>query len=109
MPVDITFAHGVHASLYARGRGTPIVFVHGQLGCRHVWDRVVDVDVVRDRPTLTVDLPWHGASNAALAGGIEKLGPSINDTLDALGWTRVVAVGHSLGALAVLDAARARS
>lgn len=50
------------------------------------------------------DLPGHGASSAPADFAIPALGGSILSVMDAIGWPRVVGIGFSLGATALLHA-----
>ncbi|WMS44090.1 alpha/beta fold hydrolase [Acuticoccus sp. MNP-M23] len=82
----------------SRGDGDPpLVLIHGFGGDRLAWSGLAG-PLSRQRRTLAFDLPGHGAAaawspvpNAAAAAR------ALIDSLDALGITRAVLVGHSLG------------
>lgn len=102
--MELSVQNGQLAVTFVPGRGgVPLLFVHGQLGARSHWSDVVGRLEAR-RPCAALDLPWHGASTSPTSGGFERFGEAVLEVMAALGWTRARLVGHSLGALAVLDA-----
>ena len=54
---------------------------------------------------LAVDLPGHGRSGGEALASVEAIADWILALLDAAGVERAALVGHSLGALAVLECA----
>ena len=97
-------AGGIAYTVAPGGVGAPVVLVHGQFGTRAGFGSTM-AQVAKTRPVAALDLPWHGASVRPTKGSTDVLGEAIHEVLDALGWSRVAAVGHSLGTLALLDAA----
>jgi pimeloyl-ACP methyl ester carboxylesterase len=81
-----------------RGRGRPILLVHGFSHNRFVWSdlaRRLDPDL---RP-IAVDLRGHGESPWSPAGhyDVRDYALDLPATLDALDVDRAIVVGHSLG------------
>lgn len=86
---------GATLSGETRGKGTPLIFVHGMAGERHDWNRLLAV-LPPEFPTLTYDLRGFGHSRAQ-----EGVAFSHTDDLlalfDALGIDRAPIVGLSMG------------
>jgi pimeloyl-ACP methyl ester carboxylesterase len=92
------------------GTGTVVVALHGLTSTGDVWDGLADA-VVRAAPGTAVvapDLPGRGRSVAVPAApGLAGLAERVVAAVEDLGPSRVVLVGHSMGAfLAPLVAAR---
>ncbi len=90
-----------------RGNGeTAVVFIHGWASDRSFWHEQADV-FARDYRVVTLDLTGHGPfappspprSVLALAGDVEAV---VRD----LALHRVILVGHSMGGLVALNAAK---
>lgn len=84
---------------------TPIIFLHGVYLDHHLWDEVIDS--IEDRTTISLDMPWHGASRK-----ISKNDWDLNDCaemlleiIDFLTLQKVIAIGHSWGSMTILRAA----
>ena len=91
------------------GAGPQVVLVHGLVASSRTWWRVGAALAERGWSVLAVDLPGHGAApplDATL--DLRGLAQALVHTLDAAGVAQPVPVlwGHSLGALAVMEAAR---
>jgi pimeloyl-ACP methyl ester carboxylesterase len=82
-----------------------IVFVHGAPNDHSVWSLQSRYFAHHGRNVLAIDLPGHGRSTGAPLESVERIGEWIVALLDAMGVERAALVGHSLGALATLDAA----
>lgn len=102
--------HGQTA--YAHTGGRPfdpsqiaVVLVHGAGMDHTVWSLQSRYLAHRGLSVLAVDLPGHGRSAGAPLAGIAEQADWLLALLDALGLERAVLVGHSMGALAALDAA----
>lgn len=86
-------------------RRPAIVFLHGAASDHSVWALQSRYFAHHGFDTLAVDLPGHGRSAGPPLASVEALANWVPDLLDAAGIERVTLVGHSLGALAVLEAA----
>lgn len=82
-----------------------VVFVHGAANDHSVWALQSRYFAHHGRNVLALDLPGHGRSGGAPFASVEAIAQWIVRVLDALELPRAALVGHSLGALAVLDAA----
>ena len=84
------------------------LLVHGIMSDSRTWHRVGPALAERGYRVIGVDLRGHGASDRSNEYPAAAYGTDIAETVEALGLTAVdVAIGHSLGALAVLDAIEA--
>ncbi len=82
-----------------------IVFVHGAACDHSVWALQSRYFAHHGANVLAVDLPGHGRSDGPALSSVRAIADWIVALLDALGVERAALVGHSLGSLAVLDAA----
>jgi pimeloyl-ACP methyl ester carboxylesterase len=82
-----------------------VVFVHGAANDHSVFALQSRYLAHHGRNVLAVDLPGHGRSGGPPLDGVEKIADWIARLLDAAGVRDAGLVGHSLGALAVLEAA----
>jgi len=82
-----------------------VVFVHGAGNDHSVWALQSRYFAYHGRNVLAVDLPAHGRSGGEPLASVEAIGDWIPQLLDALAIERAALVGHSMGALAVLDCA----
>src|SRR5512134_4136239 len=82
-----------------------VVFVHGAANDHSVWLLQSRYFAHHGRGVLALDLPGHGRSGGAALVSVDAIADWIVDVLDAAGLERAALVGHSLGALAVLDCA----
>jgi pimeloyl-ACP methyl ester carboxylesterase len=82
-----------------------IVFVHGAANDHGVWALQSRYFAHHGRNVLAVDLPGHGRSGGEPLASVEAIAAWIVALLDAVRVERVALIGHSLGALAVLEAA----
>jgi len=81
------------------------LFLHGAGMDHTVWAPVTNAFTAAGRPWVAVDLPGHGGSAGDLIGTISEMADWLADVVGELGNTAVVAVGHSMGALVVLELA----
>ena len=82
-----------------RGRGAPLVLLHGFTGSAAQWGAVVDGLAV-SHDVLAVDVIGHGLSDAppdAARYGFEHCIADLARTLDALGIERAHLLGYSMG------------
>jgi pimeloyl-ACP methyl ester carboxylesterase len=83
-----------------------VVFVHGAANDHSVWALQSRYFAHHRRNVLAVDLPGHGRSGGEPLASVEAIGEWLLALLDAACIEHAALVGHSLGALAVLEAAR---
>ena len=95
-----------YAGARAFDRALPtILFVHGAAGDHSVWALQSRYFAHHWRNVLAVDLPGHGRSEGAPLASVAEIADWLVALLDGLAIEGAALVGHSLGALAVLDAA----
>jgi pimeloyl-ACP methyl ester carboxylesterase len=82
-----------------------VVFVHGAAQDHSVWTLQSRYFAHHRWNVLSVDLPGHGRSAGPALPSVEAIADWIAALLDAAATGEAVLVGHSLGALAVLEAA----
>ena len=82
-----------------------IVFVHGAAHDHSVWALQSRYFAHHGHNVLAVDLPGHGRSGGEPLASVEAAAQWLAALLDALRVSLVGLVGHSLGALVVLEAA----
>jgi pimeloyl-ACP methyl ester carboxylesterase len=82
-----------------------LVFVHGAANDHSVWALQSRYFAHHGRNVLAVDLPGHGRTGGEPPASVEAAAQWLVALLDTLGVAAVGLVGHSLGALVVLDAA----
>jgi pimeloyl-ACP methyl ester carboxylesterase len=82
----------------SRGRGTPILFVHGFFHNRSVWEKLASALPAQYRP-ISVDLRGHGESPWSLEGDydLRSYARDLSALLDDLDIRRAFVVGHSMG------------
>ena len=88
------------------GGGEPIVFVHGWCCGRWAFAPQVAHFGARGHEVLTLDLPGHGESGAL--GGpvtIGTLADAVHGAMTAVGMSRAIVVGHSMGGATALHLA----
>ena len=101
-------------ALERRGRGQPLLLLHGTGGSRYHWTPVIDLLVPR-RELLLVDLPGHGESDPPPAGiplTARGYARQLAALLEELGLASVHVAGNSMGGWTALELAklgRARS
>jgi len=88
---------GLQIAYATAGAGSPAVcLVHGTGGSRHVWTHQLE-GLADLGHIVALDLPGHGRSGGTIAKRIEDAAAVVARFLDALGITRVVIGGHSMG------------
>jgi pimeloyl-ACP methyl ester carboxylesterase len=101
---------GARVYAYTGSRGfepalPTIVFVHGAAHDHSVWALQSRYFAHHRRNVLAVDLPGHGRSGGEPPASVEAIGEWLTALLDVTRIEHAALVGHSLGALAVLEAA----
>lgn len=80
-----------------RGRGIPLVFLHGYLEALEIWDEFTSVLENHFR-IISLDIPGHGKSE--IVSGIhtmDLMAEIVKELLDRLDIEECVLVGHSMG------------
>lgn len=99
---------GLELRTVRSGHGTPVVLLHGFGESLTAW-RSVFMLLVEHDDVMALDLPGHGLSSKPASGyATDSLAADVLGALDALGVSRAVLVGHSLGG-AVATAAALRA
>lgn len=103
---------GYPAYAYTGGRpfdpaGRAVVFIHGAAFDHTVWQWQSRGFAHHGWTVLAVDLPAHGRSPGVKRTTIEALGDWIVALLDSASLPKAALVGHSMGSLVALAAARA--
>jgi pimeloyl-ACP methyl ester carboxylesterase len=107
MRLDVA-GHSTYAYTGTRtfdARKPSMVFVHGAANDHSVWALQSRYFAHHGFGVLAVDLPGHGRSAGAALRSVEAIAAWLVDLLDAAALERATIVGHSLGALATLEAA----
>ena len=82
-----------------------LLVVHGAAHDHSVWALQSRYFAHHGYNVLAVDLPGHGRSTGAPLPSVEAIAQWLPRVLDAAGATVAAMIGHSMGALAVLDCA----
>jgi pimeloyl-ACP methyl ester carboxylesterase len=82
-----------------------VVFAHGAAHDHGVWALQSRYFAHHGRNVLAIDWPGHGRSAGEPLPSVPALADWLIELLDTLGVERAVLVGHSMGSLAVLEAA----
>ena len=100
-------ADGTEIAYSERGSGpTALVFIHGGLADRAFWAPQLS-GLSGDFRVVALDLGGHGASGRGRkAWTIAAFGEDVRAVVEALGLTRVVLIGNSMGGPVALEAAR---
>lgn len=92
-----------------KGRGEPLLLIHGLGGSARVWAPVIDL-LAPERDTIALDLPGFGDA-AALPNGVEpsptNLAAALRSACEGLGVRRPHVAGNSLGGWVGLEMGRA--
>jgi pimeloyl-ACP methyl ester carboxylesterase len=103
----VTSADGIEIQYRSAGSGGPVlVFVHCWSCDRSYWERQVSF-FSAFRRVVTIDLAGHGNSGTGRDDWtIEAFAQDIVAVVEALELPRVVLIGHSMGSLVTVEAAR---
>ena len=107
MLVDV---NGCSVYAYTGGRAfdaarPSMIFVHGACNDHSVWALQSRYFAHHGSNVFAVDTPGHGRSAGDAHSSVSDIADWLASLLDALAIERAALVGHSLGALAVLDVA----
>jgi len=84
------------------GKGRPLVFLHGYLEAREVWQPLTDI-LAQDFRIIAIDLPGHGASGiAGEMHTMEFIAEAVREVMNDAPIDRAMLIGHSLGGYAAL-------
>jgi branched-chain amino acid transport system permease protein len=94
---------GTRVFFVEKGRGLPVVYVHGNTGSHQWFDRVMDIAGAR---TIALDMPNFGRSGP-LAGPVtmDNYADAVAAFIRALDLEPVILVAHSLGGAAAISLA----
>ena len=100
-------------TVYAATGGRPFVagqptvaFLHGAGADHTVWALQTRYFAHRGRNVLALDLPGHGRSDGPALETVEAMADWVVAVLDAVGVDEAALIGHSMGSLVALDAAK---
>jgi len=93
---------GIKLWVTIRGRGRPIVFVHGWTMSSLFWRRQEVLSETHQ--VITIDLRGHGKSQSVLRGNtIPRHARDVREVITALGLSEVMLIGWSMGGSVVMD------
>jgi len=98
--LDLGEGRSLH--LVRRGAGAPVVLIHGAMVDHQDWTLAADAaDLPGD--LIAVDRPGHGLSRRPrFEGSLQSQAAQLREGLHALGLSRPIMAGHSLGAAVAL-------
>ena len=107
----ILIVEGADAYCYTGGKafdaGNPsVVFLHGAQNDHSVWALQTRYFAHHGFNVLAVDLPGHGRSKGAAKSSVEAMAAWLLALLDAAAVAEAMLIGHSMGSLIALEAAR---
>ena len=62
---EVDTAHGRLACVETEGRGTAVLFIHGNSSCKEIFARQLEGELGSRYRMIAFDLPGHGASSNA--------------------------------------------
>ncbi|MRR22663.1 alpha/beta hydrolase [bacterium] len=93
---------GIKVAYSVRGRGLPMVLLHGYLETGEVWEAIAE-RLEGEFRIITPDLPGHGDSGiCGTVHTMEFLAAAIREVINDAGESKVMMVGHSLGGYVTL-------
>ncbi len=100
---SFTASDGQLVPVYVLGKGPPLVLVHG-VGCSHRDWMPVARRLARRHCVLAWDARGHGSCRPVLGSiTLARLAADLAEMLDHFGLQRSVLVGHSMGALTLMQ------
>ena len=89
------------------GSGPPLVLLHGLMGTHAYWLPFAR-RLAAEHQVLLVDLPGHGGSDRLRPFDLDRCARVVADACEAVGVTRPIVAGHSLGSAVALHWAEQR-
>jgi len=111
LPPSEPFALPAEANSVSRGKGAPVILIHGMAASLHDWDELIPVLTGAGYSAHALDLLGHGQSPKpdARLYRIEWLYDHLSAWIDSLALVEpAVLVGHSLGGYLAMEAALRR-
>lgn len=105
--LQVTSFDGTPIGVTRRGSGPALIMVHGTTSNKERWAKVVDA-LSAEYTLYMIDRRGRGTSGDAPLYAIEREGEDVCAVLAAIPQPRVFLLGHSYGAIAVLQAALAQ-
>jgi pimeloyl-ACP methyl ester carboxylesterase len=98
---------GVRINFHTEGEGEPaLIFVHGWSCNKSYWDNQVK-EFSSKYKVVTIDLAGHGESGVDRKNYTMGLfGEDIAAVVNELGLNKIILIGHSMGGVVVIEAAR---
>lgn len=92
----------INFSFTSQGSGTTIIFLHGFLENKSMWNEIVE-SLPRAARKITIDLPGHGQSgNLGYIHTMEEMAEVVKALVDKLKLKKVFLAGHSMGGYVAL-------
>jgi pimeloyl-ACP methyl ester carboxylesterase len=102
----LTYGRGYRLQVEEKAASTAAVFLHGWLMSPAIWDTTI----AHLAPSIRCIAPWqpaHGGSTALSEGeSLSSWAARIVGMLETMGITRCILVGHSMGGMVAIEAAR---
>ena len=93
---------GITVTYSTRGKGKPLVLLHGYLLSGEAWKPMSDMLAASYR-VISVDIPGHGGSGVAGdTHTMEFIAEAVRAVIDDAGEKKVLLAGHSMGGYAAL-------
>lgn len=101
--IPLVTADGDTITVEVSGAGRPMLLVHGLGGSHHDWDAAVE-HLAGAHRVYTIDLRGHGARARVNARPtLDAMAGDVAQVIDRLGLDKPLLVGHSMGALVVMQ------
>jgi len=85
-----------------RGKGRPVVLLHGFLGSHKIWKLTIE-NLSSSYRVIAIDLPGHGqTASIGYAHSMDLMAKSVKAVMDFLKLKKYVIIGHSMGGYAGL-------